>query len=487
MTKFLFVLLSFFALIILKNLIGRFILYKRLNEARASTPYHRAEYKRLGKAVGQKRWVSLEEMPLFLLQLAVVAEDSSFSKHYGINWRICLELLARRLSGIKSSRGGSTITQQTIKNLCFSNFNLSIRRKLIEFILAPILERCLSKSKILEYYLNIIEFGEGIFGIEAAAQHYYQVETKNLTFNQAFHLISLLPAPKSFLLGKWVTFWDEHRHQILKNYSRVDMSFLEQEELLQKVLDCRYEYVLIEENYLRKNPCYITDKKIKVKGLMVHSVGCPIEKAQTFIRQWNNPRFDRACVHAFLDINDLIIYQCLPWNHRGWHCGGQGNNTHIGIELCEPSTIRYVNGHQWEDLKPEITQEKVKRSYQKSVSLFAYLCNQYGLNPLEKGVIVSHREGHELGWASDHKDVDHLWEPLGLSVQQFRLDIASKMQKMEEETLVLTLYPKKKREIFIRQLHQFLRSHSSSYNKVRETVKPFLPKKIRDRIRKLRK
>ena len=75
------------------------------------------------------------------------------------------------------------------------------------------------------------------------------------------------------------------------------------------------------ENILTKNPCYTAGRKITVKGLMLHSVGCPQPKAFAFINSWNSPSHDTSCVHGFIDGNDGTVYQTLPWNHRGWHCG----------------------------------------------------------------------------------------------------------------------------------------------------------------------
>ena len=71
------------------------------------------------------------------------------------------------------------------------------------------------------------------------------------------------------------------------------------------------------ESILTKNPCYTAGRKITVKGLMLHSVGCPQPKASVFINSWNSPSYDNACVHGFIDGNDGTVYQTLPWNHRG--------------------------------------------------------------------------------------------------------------------------------------------------------------------------
>lgn len=73
------------------------------------------------------------------------------------------------------------------------------------------------------------------------------------------------------------------------------------------------------KSILTKNPCYTAGKKITVKGLMLHSVGCSQPRASVFINSWNRADYDNACVHAFIDGTDGTVYQTLPWNHRGWH------------------------------------------------------------------------------------------------------------------------------------------------------------------------
>ena len=172
------------------------------------------------------------------------------------------------------------------------------------------------------------------------------------------------------------------------------------------------------QSILTKNPCYTAGRKITVKGLMLHSVGCPQPKASVFINNWNSPSYDSACVHGFIDGNDGTVYQTLPWNHRGWHCGsgskGSGNNTHIGVEMCEPACIRYTGGANFTCSDTAEARTVAKRTYEAAVELFAYLCRQYNLNPTADGVIISHREGHSRGIASNHGDPEHLWNGLGM-------------------------------------------------------------------------
>jgi len=183
------------------------------------------------------------------------------------------------------------------------------------------------------------------------------------------------------------------------------------------------------ESILTKNPCYKAGRKITVKGLMLHSVGCPQPSAQVFIKNWNKASYDRACVHGFIDGNDGTIYQCLPWNHRGWHCGGSGNNSHIGIEMCEPSCIKYTGGATFTCSDKATAQSVAKRTYEAAVELFAMLCQKFSLNPLGAGVIVSHKEGCKLGIASNHGDPDHLWTQLdmGYTMDRFRKAVKAAM------------------------------------------------------------
>lgn len=167
------------------------------------------------------------------------------------------------------------------------------------------------------------------------------------------------------------------------------------------------------QSILTNNPCYKTGRKITVKGLMLHSVGCPQPSAAVFVRNWNKASYDRACVHGFIDANTGDVYQCLPWNHRGWHEGGSSNNTHIGVEMCEPACIKYTGGATFTCSDPATAKAAVDRTYKAAVELFAMLCKQFNLDPLKDGVIVSHKEGCARGVASNHGDPEHLWNQLG--------------------------------------------------------------------------
>lgn len=190
------------------------------------------------------------------------------------------------------------------------------------------------------------------------------------------------------------------------------------------------------ESILTKNPCYKAGRKITVKGLMLHSVGCPQPKASVFISNWNSASYDRACVHGFIDANDGIVYQTLPWDHRGWHAGGSANNTHIGVEMCEPNCITYTGGSTFKCSDTAKAKAMVDRTYKAAVELFAMLCTKYKLNPLADGVIVSHKEGCKRGIASNHGDPEHLWSQLntGYTMDTFRNAVKKEMEKSTAPT-----------------------------------------------------
>ena len=188
----------------------------------------------------------------------------------------------------------------------------------------------------------------------------------------------------------------------------------------------------IVEHFLTRNRCYQAAKQNTKGGLMLHSVGCPQPSAQVFVNSWNSA--DKSvCVHAFIDANTGDVYQTLPWEYRGWHCGsgpnGSGNNTHIGVEMCEPACIRYTGGARFTCSNVEEARAAVRRTYESAVQLFAELCERFRLDPLTDGVILSHEEGHKRGIASNHGDPVHLWNQLnmGYTMDGFRKAVKAAM------------------------------------------------------------
>lgn len=176
----------------------------------------------------------------------------------------------------------------------------------------------------------------------------------------------------------------------------------------------------LSKQYLTNNDCYEAGKKIAVKGLMLHSTGANNPKLSRYIQpddgvlgdnknnnDWNRGGIEK-CVHGFIGKDkdgDIRTYQTLPWNHRGWHAGGDANNTHIGVEICEDglNDEKYFNA-----------------VYEEAVELFAYLCQKFDLT--EKN-IIDHSEGNDKGIASNHGDVMHWFPKHGKNMDTFRKDV----------------------------------------------------------------
>ena len=166
---------------------------------------------------------------------------------------------------------------------------------------------------------------------------------------------------------------------------------------------------------------------------MVHSTGANNPYLRRYIapddgrlgtpspRHWNQGGVG-ACVHAMIGKaadGSVAVYQTLPWNMRGWHCGRSGNDTHISFEICEDSLTD--KGY-------------FQATYQAAVELTAYLCRRFNLNPLADGVVLCHSEGYQRGIASNHADVLHWWRKFGVDMDDFRADVAAEMQGGDDMT-----------------------------------------------------
>jgi monofunctional biosynthetic peptidoglycan transglycosylase len=144
----------------------------------------------------QKRYdfVPLSNISPDLQHAVVAAEDGRFRRHHGFDWIEMQKVLEDDMKRHKLGRGGSTITQQLVKNL-FLTTERSLVRKVVESALVPLVEALLTKDRILELYLNVIEWGPGIYGAEAASEHYYHTHASELTREQAARLAAIIPAP----------------------------------------------------------------------------------------------------------------------------------------------------------------------------------------------------------------------------------------------------------------------------------------------------
>lgn len=153
-----------------------------------TTPYMLSERARLGEVV--QVWRPIEDISPHLARAVVAAEDANFCLHAGFDMDAIRAAIAEGMS-----RGGSTISQQVVKN-AFLWQGRSWARKALEGVMTPVMELIWTKRRVLEVYLNIVEFDEGIFGAEAAAQHYFGISAADLNPTQAARLAAVLPNPR---------------------------------------------------------------------------------------------------------------------------------------------------------------------------------------------------------------------------------------------------------------------------------------------------
>ena len=183
---------------------------------------------------------------------------------------------------------------------------------------------------------------------------------------------------------------------------------------------------------LKHNDCYLRGRTIRPRGVMIHSTGANNPWLRRYIapddgrlgtpstRHWNQGGVG-ACVHAMIGKaadGSVCTYQTLPWTMRGWHCRRSGNDTHIAFEICEDSLT---------------DKSYFRATYQAAVELTAYLCQLYHLDPQADGVVLCHSEGYARGIASNHADVLHWWRRYGVSMDNFRRDVAEKMKGGERD------------------------------------------------------
>ncbi|MEP2891835.1 monofunctional biosynthetic peptidoglycan transglycosylase [Tateyamaria sp.] len=153
-----------------------------------TTYYMMQESRRLGGV--EQKWADMDQIAPVMPRAAVAAEDANFCNHWGLD----IAAIRKALED-DSGRGASTISQQVVKNV-FLWHGRTWTRKVLEAAMTPLMEALWSKQRILEVYLNVAEFDEGVFGIEAAAQHYFGVDAASLTPTQAARLAAILPNPQ---------------------------------------------------------------------------------------------------------------------------------------------------------------------------------------------------------------------------------------------------------------------------------------------------
>jgi len=169
---------------------------------------HRAYKKRY-------EFVSLHRIAPDLQHAVIAAEDGRFRQHHGFDWVEMQKVLEDDIKRGRMGRGGSTITQQLVKNL-FLTTERSLMRKGAEFAVVPMLEALLSKDRILELYLNVIEWGPGIYGAQAASEYYYHIPASGVNREQAARLAAIIPAP----LKRKPERMNEYSEEILNRMAR---------------------------------------------------------------------------------------------------------------------------------------------------------------------------------------------------------------------------------------------------------------------------
>jgi monofunctional biosynthetic peptidoglycan transglycosylase len=164
------------------------------------------------------RWTSLSNVPRHVRMAILVVEDGTFYSHAGIDWHEIWESAEINWEKGRIVRGGSTITQQLAKNLYLSTSRDPIR-KLKELLMTWLLETTLSKKRILELYLNIIEWGHGVFGIEAAAQRYFHKPASRLSMEEGARLAAVIPSPLRHRPTETTSFVEKKKDLILHRLS----------------------------------------------------------------------------------------------------------------------------------------------------------------------------------------------------------------------------------------------------------------------------
>ncbi|HON60022.1 MAG TPA: monofunctional biosynthetic peptidoglycan transglycosylase [Smithella sp.] len=205
--------------------VGRYFFYPNISDLQKNRPAKTAfmEYREKTwekKGINKKItnvWVPLSRISPYAMKAVIIAEDDKFWSHEGFDFEAMQKALEKDLAKKKFKAGGSTISQQLAKNLYLSPSKNPIR-KVKEAILTWRMERCLSKRRIVELYLNVAEWGDGIFGIEAAARKYYGKSAAELGPREAAVLASVLPNPIRYQPhggSKYVVYRSEKIYQIM--------------------------------------------------------------------------------------------------------------------------------------------------------------------------------------------------------------------------------------------------------------------------------
>ena len=167
-------------------------------------------------------WVSYDRVATSLKRAVVVAEDAKFADHEGFDWEAIEKAREKNLKKGRIVAGGSTISQQLAKNLFLSG-ERSALRKGEEALITVMIEHVMDKRRILEIYLNVIEWGEGTFGAEAAARHYYGVGANALAPEQSARLAAMVPNPRFYDRNRSTAFLARRTQTILARMPQAEL------------------------------------------------------------------------------------------------------------------------------------------------------------------------------------------------------------------------------------------------------------------------
>lgn len=148
-----------------------------------------------GSYTKRQTFLPLSRISADLQHAAIAAEDGRFYEHSGIDWKQVRKVAEESRESGEIARGASTITQQLVKNLFFTTHRNPLR-KAMEYTVAPMADTILGKQRTLELYLNVVEWGPGVYGAEAAAQYHFNTTAARLSRDQAARLAAILPAPQ---------------------------------------------------------------------------------------------------------------------------------------------------------------------------------------------------------------------------------------------------------------------------------------------------
>lgn len=180
-----------------------------------------------------------------------------------------------------------------------------------------------------------------------------------------------------------------------------------------------------------ENDCYKAARKLVPKGIVVHSTGaanpnlsryvdCPEKVGENkYGNHWNRSSAEMGrsvCPHAFVGLDkdgEMRVAQVLPYTYQNWLTGGKANQTHIGFEICEPYNLTDA--------------DYFERMWAVVVDYCAYLCTEFGLDPMGENVIIDHKTAHDLGWGNNHSDVSHWWPKHGKYLDELRREVKARM------------------------------------------------------------